>query len=475
MRLVVTARETVLLFPKGRVHWPHGGEPAFVFVDPGPDVTDYAVDGILAIGADGVDHGPDLRRRGALDAVATETFLAALLPRPGGSAADLHVGRAPLRVARVIPLDVAAPVPRWAYYARGPRRLPEHERGVPLALPARLSATPDAIALAVAETGTCMLVRKGDARPRLALRVPIDPEDCIVASPTPYGLLVTHLMHGRDGFVFHVDERGQEIGSSGGYMCPPAVWLGDRVLVYDNEEEDEERAGSVLDWKLDTIGTFPLFFCPTVSAASSDGRRFAFADGTMLARGTREAPAEMEIVDYAELLPAARGTQDAEAARRSYWPRRAHGAPALGFPARPVEAPPWRASRGAFELVLAVRSAGGAGRGIRVELAGPALAHVDFAEVEHGQARARFVRQGERARATLADVPLPPGVLLPLEPEPKGATQARIAEEALAPTHIFLRLRGEAREASSAMLEVSLHVPGSTSSPLRWTRPFVVA
>ena len=109
-----------------------------------------------------------------------------------------------------------------------------------------------------------------------------------------------------------------------------------------------------------------------------------------------------------------------------------------------------------------------------MEASGAALAHVELTHAEHAGVRAPFRHAAGVATATLPDVPLEAGLLLPLEPAPKGDVQVRMAQELLVASHVSVTVHGTARAASRELLAITLRVPGVASAPVKWTRPFVV-
>ncbi len=164
-----------------------------------------------------------------------------------------------------------------------------------------------------------------------------------------------------------------------------------------------------------------------------------------------------------------------QAKRVAYDPKRAHGSPAIGFPAK-QKPPEWQLRAGAaFSLELLVRSTGGRGRGLFVQLEGEALSQVDVHEVVCGACRARFERHGTTLRAELPDVELIDGVRYPLDPPPKNDKQKERAEEILAACHVSLVVHGNAKQASRELLRVSCGALGSESTPMKWMRPLIIA
>ena len=155
---------------------------------------------------------------------------------------------------------------------------------------------------------------------------------------------------------------------------------------------------------------------------------------------------------------------------------RTSGAPALGFPADKRPAPRWEfAATKPLSLPLGVRSTGGVGKGVIVELSGAAITEGLFAasELVHDGARASFVRDAATGtlRAKLADAAIPIGVQVPLSPPPRDEMQRYAAKSLLASTHIELSIEGQGARVGTALLSVAARPATGTSAPLKWTRP----
>jgi hypothetical protein len=138
----------------------------------------------------------------------------------------------------------------------------------------------------------------------------------------------------------------------------------------------------------------------------------------------------------------------------------------------------WQAAVGReFELVLSIRSAGGAGRGLHLVVSGEAITRglvaltalsADDTLAPIGRAQAGVVC------VDLPDLELPAGFTYPFDPAPSTPEARGVAESALATTHRELRLRGRGVRPGSGLLALSLSVPGSAGAPLRWIRPLAV-
>ena len=155
---------------------------------------------------------------------------------------------------------------------------------------------------------------------------------------------------------------------------------------------------------------------------------------------------------------------------------RTSGAPALGFPADKRPAPRWDfAVAKPLTLPLGVRSTGGVGRGVIVELSGAAVSEGLFeaSELVHDGTRARFVRDPATGvlRATLADSAIPIGVQVPLSPPPRDEMQRYAARTLLASTHVELSIEGKGSRVGTALLSVAARPATGTAAPLKWTRP----
>lgn len=158
-----------------------------------------------------------------------------------------------------------------------------------------------------------------------------------------------------------------------------------------------------------------------------------------------------------------------------YAPKLASGKPVIGFAAKPIISPPWNVKPGDFTLDLVVRSAGGVGRGLALRISGDALQNARFSSIEVGDLAAELEPDGDAITVKLPDVELGLGVVLPLDPKPKGDAQKTIAEDLLEGSHLTLRVHGHATTPSSDMLRVELCPLDDSSSALKWMRPLVIA
>jgi hypothetical protein len=166
-------------------------------------------------------------------------------------------------------------------------------------------------------------------------------------------------------------------------------------------------------------------------------------------------------------------------ARKRFEPTKATGAPAVAFPANRPPLPRWEFGTGSFTLDVEVRSSGGAGRGVRVELSGPAVTGglVAGGEATLAGQRAPLAMDpaaGGALVASFPDVALPEGVLFPIEPKPKTEEDREDAEDALDRTHLPLRLSLRGERAGSALLTLLVRPLATAAGPLKWTRPLTV-
>lgn len=157
-----------------------------------------------------------------------------------------------------------------------------------------------------------------------------------------------------------------------------------------------------------------------------------------------------------------------------YDPKCAHGPPAVGFPAK-IKPPPWMVKAGeSFGLDFMIRSAGGKGRGIFVQLEGEALAKIELSHASIGEMSAPFEDTQGVWRAELPDIDLVAGVRYPLDPAPKNDKQKRKAGQLLADCHMILTVHGSAKDASRELLRVSCGALESPASAMKWMRPLLI-
>jgi hypothetical protein len=494
MRLYTDGTQLVLRLPTGRLQWKRGREPAFA-EDERPDITTFQRDGLLAISPSGKhDHTSAVEALGALAAVALDDErCAAVLARDGK--AVLGLGPPPASPGQAWQHEIALDAIRgtriaWAQAASWDERSSEdldEDRGEDLDGPAGIDARDTqlglaanrwGIAVASSATGTVAVVRPGSTSVDLALEVPRTAETRVHAEPTAAGVLITLVIAGRHAALLHVSERGEVLGQREGWGFPPAVLLDEHVLVYD----DHDKHATLLDLALRPIAQVAVPFWPSESAAAATGNAFAFAceASVLLGKLSRGKPRILEVLDHVDHLRSARRAREVAQAVARYDPKRAHGAPAVGFPAGRASVP-WTATANS-ELVLdiVVRSTGGPGQGIAITLSGEALALVELDTVEVGETgalRASLALDGQSKAyaAELAGVTLPEGLLVPLDPKPKNESQTQTGAALLDATHFTLRVRGRARQAGSALLAVSIVALGSASAPLKWMRPLTVS
>jgi hypothetical protein len=492
MKLYTDGTQLVLRLPTGRLQWKRGREPAFA-AGAQPGVTTYQRDGLLAISPSGkCDHTSAVEALGVLDAVALDDEqVAALLVRAGK--AVLGLGPPPEAPGQAwrseIALDaVSGARIAWAEAAawdEGPDEDLDQEpggeqfparAGIPAEpdAPPRLAANRWGVAVASSITGTIAVVRPGSAAVDVALQVPRTGESRVHAEPTAAGVLVTLILSGRQAIVLHVSDRGQVLGQRPGWGFPPAVLLDEHVLVYD----DQDKHATLLDLALQPIAQVAVPFWPSESAAAATGNGFAFASeaSVLLGKLSRGKPKILEVIDHVDRIRTVHRAREAAQVAARYDPRRASGAPAVGFPAgRPSV--PWTGLAGSdIVLDIVVRSTGGRGQGIAITLSGEALQFVELDSVEVGEMRAPLALdgQGKAYAAELADVPLPEGLQVPLDPKPKNETQTQTGAAMLDATHFTIRVYGRARQAGSGLLAVSIVAQGSASAPLKWMRPLTV-
>jgi hypothetical protein len=196
--------------------------------------------------------------------------------------------------------------------------------------------------------------------------------------------------------------------------------------------------------------------------------------------GARSRGEGTNLSKKADTKPAAKATKQASAdkpkkqAAAIYEPKRAHGSPAIGFPAL-EKPPPWTlAAQQAFELELLVRSAGGKGKGLFVSLEGEAMSRISVSHVECGEQRADFVDVGGTKRAELPGVELVAGVRYPFDPPAKNDKQKETAHAMIDACQFRLKVHGKARGPASDLLRVSCGALESQATPMMWMRPLVI-
>ncbi|HHH10631.1 MAG TPA: hypothetical protein ENK23_00950 [Sorangium sp.] len=323
------------------------------------------------------------------------------------------------------------------------------------------------------QNGMVAVLRPGDDDIDFGFRVPVKGRSRLYAEATAQGALVTlHLPDG-NAAVVHVGEDGTLLGVHSMPVAAPAVLIGDFVALFDQREQ----LLRLMDLTLKPKTKKALPFDPCEARASADNKVLALANADHIALIKVSAKGRMSVaahVNYGEVLSVARERAAEKRRRNAYDPKRAHGAPGIGFPVG-AKPPPWIAMAGApLELELLVRSAGGKGRGMYLMLEGAALQHLKLSHVQLGATEAPFQEVAGGLRAEIPDVELVEGLRYPLDPSPKNDKHKYQAQHLLAATHFSLTVHGETLAPSRELLRVTMGALEEGASPMKWMRPFII-
>ena len=325
------------------------------------------------------------------------------------------------------------------------------------------------------QSGIVAVVRPGSDDVNFALRLPVKGDSRLHAEATAQGVLATLQLPNGEVAVLHLAEDGAVLGVHCTVAAAPAVLLGEQVAVFD----DTEKVVRLLDLSLKPKSKKAVAFAPCEARASVDEKCLALANADHMALCKVSAKGRLSVaaqVNYGEVLSAARKRAAEKRLRNKYDPKRAHGAPAIGFPAG-VKPPPWIAqAEEALELELVVRSAGGAGRGMYVLLEGDALKQLKLSHLSFRTIEVPFVEvDGGGLRAEMTDVELVEGLRYPLDPSPKNDKHKYQAQELLVETHFSLTVHGHTLGPSRELLRITMGALEEGASPMKWMRPFIIA
>jgi hypothetical protein len=224
---------------------------------------------------------------------------------------------------------------------------------------------------------------------------------------------------------------------------------------------------------------FALGSMPTDAHASRDGKTVVFGVGTevVVAEVSAGGLREVERFSCGAALPVkVVAPREEGRVREALRFKPCEGPPALGFPTSKAPAAPWSGAAGAsIEIVMTVRSTGGAGSGVRVDLSGPAIAEglVVPESVAIGEHVAPFASdaKGGGISAVVHGAPIPRGLVYPLDPKPNSPEVGAEGAALLAATHVEVRLTLRAARAGSALLSVAVRPSAGAQAPMKWTRP----
>jgi hypothetical protein len=343
----------------------------------------------------------------------------------------------------------------------------------------RLRVTSAGIAVICQSSGLIGIFR-GDDPPRW-YQVPSGEGGHLDVLPTTSGLLVS-LRVGDEGVSAHFSGDGCCEGHTGLTLrsIGAAALAGDRFVIFDGARGRLKVFGARDCQDLHPRSRLNLPAPPLDVASSPDGRWVIFSDATTVSLfelGDKRLSLVATLAPEQILRESEAKHREKQRIEQGGHYKRPEGPPSLGFPASKAPIPPWETTLGEpLELALSLRSTGGAGQGVAVELSGPALEQglVQPLSVEIAGQPVALSRQGVRWGGRLEEAEIPQGINFPFDPKPKTPEQSEKAQALLAATHLPLRVRLAACKAGAAMLSVATWPTQGTAAPMKWTRMLAV-
>lgn len=342
-----------------------------------------------------------------------------------------------------------------------------------------LRASPSGVALVDPKIGMIGIFRDGTSTKWL--RIPHKDIDYLDAVVIAQGVLISLRAAGR-GFVFHTSDEGVRDG--GLELQLPGVGgipLSEgRFVVFDGTK-GRLKIFRMEDFEdLHPRSRLSLPNPPLDVSSSPDGCSVVFSTEETLSifeMGEKRLALASCISLEATLREAELKAREKQRIEQGNHYKRPDGPPSLGFPVSKVPIPLWEAVPGEIlTLSLLLRSTGGAGRGVFVELSGPALDQglVEPMDLEITGEQARFHRTGNSWSCSLEAIQFPQGIQFPFDPKPKNPEQVEKAQALLAATHLSFQVRLLCKSAGSSMLSIATRPCEGRSVPVKWTRLLAV-
>jgi hypothetical protein len=287
-----------------------------------------------------------------------------------------------------------------------------------------LATSAHGTALASTYSGLVAVVRPDAENVAFCVRIPAtrDAQE-IFAVPTREGVLVVTTLHGKYSAALHVAPDGAvlshlaRVGEALAFgLGAPFLVTEDRAVVVQSLEASRVTSLTLPTLGADVLGDLDMKLVGESSAFTTrDGRAAVVGLGDMAYLFRVSDDAEVQIAPL--LMPAAPSTATKRAAAPVVpaGPARMIGPPALALSRATAGAGEWHVGAGESTTIdVAFSSAGGKGRGLYVEVGGPAFASglLTAVDVSFGRDAARveanFTTRGAVARAELADVNLEP-------------------------------------------------------------------
>lgn len=350
------------------------------------------------------------------------------------------------------------------------------------------SLSPDSLRLRVTSAGIAVICQRSgligifreDGPPRW-YQAPSGEGGSLDALPTASGLLVS-LRVGDEGVSAHFSGDGRCEGHTGLTLrsVGAAALAGERFVIFDGAKGRLKVFGASDCQDLHPRSRLNLPAPPLDVASSPDGRWVIFGDATTISLfelGDKRLSLVATLAPEQVLRETEAKHREKQRIEQGGHYKRPEGPPSLGFPASKAPIPPWETSLEApLELALSLRSTGGAGQGVAVEISGPALEQglVQPLSVEIAGQPVALSRQGTKWSGTLAEAEIPQGINFPFDPKPKTPEQSEKAQALLAATHLPFRVHLAACKVGAAMLSVAAWPLQGKAAPMKWTRMLAV-
>ncbi len=286
-----------------------------------------------------------------------------------------------------------------------------------------LATSAHGTALASAYSGVVAVVRPGASEVAFCVRIPATrDEQEIFAVPTREGVLVVTTLHGKYSAVLHIAPDGavlahvSRLGEGLAFGLGAPFLVGDeRAVVVQSLKTSRVTALTLPGLAAEALGDLDMKLVGESSAfTTADGRTALVGLGDMAYLFRISEDSEVQIAPLLMPVAPAPATKRAPLAA-PVGPARMIGPPALALSKATAGAGEWSVAPGATTTIdVAFSSAGGKGRGLYVEVGGPAFASglltaesVSFGR-DAAKVEAAFATRGAAARAELGEVALEP-------------------------------------------------------------------
>ena len=432
-----------------------------------------------------LDKGLEKKRRRIVDARALEEGKIAGVIKEGRGAPRLVVGppAGPFELEIALTLDgERADWPADVVFGESPTWsdsemfVGDPVRGI------RVHTNGTGLGIAAAKSGHVVVFRPVSEEeptqfeaPSFHFRVPADEAARMDAVPTRDGVLLTVVKDGGEGAVVHFDPNGQVLGrwpANGSKLGFPALCLDDeRALAFDASASelallalpdlDELAKESINEGLVDAAATSKG---DTIVAADPEVAYEIHVEGDGL---SVDGPFELKATEV-----------ELNKNRKVYKAALASGPTQIAFPTEKQKPdPPWSVGTNEeLKITMRIRSAGGAGHGVRVELGGEAIEEglVGGHAMKVAGQLADFTEVDGTVSAVLPDIELPVGLAWPLDPKPKNDDEKAHAKILVAETHLTLEVVIAGKAPGNGLLSVAVGACDTTAAPLKRMRPITV-